>query len=70
MQILVELRDNTTLQIPFREVSKVLWRFPDFTLVANSSKGLAVGWRMSSPKQTPKTRTSLATDYGWRFFLC
>ena len=29
MQVLVELRDNTTLQIPFREASKVLWRFRD-----------------------------------------
>jgi hypothetical protein len=55
MKVFVELRESTTLQIPFREASKVgehLSSLPHFSVL--SHLGLAMGWsdRISKTAET------------------
>jgi hypothetical protein len=57
MQVFIELRDDTTLHIPFREASKVIFLAvePDIFLVGLSE--LAMGWTDKCSTTTQETRT-------------
>lgn len=64
LKIFIELRDQTTLHIPFRESSKVCGAHKDDHF-SKSSIGLAVGWVNQSSKKVAAERTSFYQCCNW-----
>lgn len=69
LQVFIELREETSVYIPFREASKVI---PYPILRVDHSQyieGLAMGWRHINTTTAPKKRISRYQRSCWRSFI-
>jgi hypothetical protein len=68
LQIFVELRDETTMHIPFREASKV-HILPHLRVPLTLFAGLAMGWFRRESEEISSEGASVIEHCGWRSFV-